>query len=261
MDITSINNPKIQFIRSLLTQKKARIRENAFVGEGVRLIEESLKHDYLPEMVLYSEAISNRGADLIQNFTRKAVPCFSVDAKIMEQLSATETSQGIVGLFQQQKVKFKQTLELLLIVDGVRDPGNLGTLLRTALAANMNGVVAIQGTVDLYSPKVVRAGMGAHFQLPLLSMEWLEFEERVLGRHPKLTMLATVVSEGESIWQVDMRGPIALVIGSEADGVSSHALELCDHRITIPMPGESESLNAGIAGSIVIFEAVRQRFS
>nr|MDA8219818.1 RNA methyltransferase [Dehalococcoidales bacterium] len=142
-----------------------------------------------------------------------------------------------------------------LLLDGVQDPGNLGTILRTAEAAAARPVLLAPGTVDAYAPKVVRAAMGAHFRLPLVSGDWDELEPYLRGR----TVWAAEVREGTPYYEVDWTQPSAIVVGSEAHGLSTQARKLATGRLTIPMAGRAESLNAAIATAIVLFEALRQR--
>ena len=145
--------------------------------------------------------------------------------------------------------------DFILIPDQIRDPGNLGTLLRTAAAAGVQAVFIPPETTDPFAPKVVRAGMGAHFRLPILSMTWDQLSVRVQGMS---VFLSDAVSE-KSCWEVDFTHPTALVIGGEADGASAQAHSLATEMICIPMPGHMESLNAGAAGAVLMYEVVRQR--
>ncbi len=143
----------------------------------------------------------------------------------------------------------------VLVLDSLRDPGNLGTLLRTAAAAGVQAVFLSPGTTDAFAPKVVRSGMGAHFRLPILSLSWEEISARLEGLN---TYWADM--EGQvSCWEADFKKPLALIVGGEAEGVSVEARQLAGKSVGIPMPGEAESLNAAIAGAILMFEVVRQR--
>jgi len=259
--ITSTSNPKIQYVRELLRKKKFRTTEQVYVAEGVRLIEEAEKNEIHPEILLYSDAISDRGFEAITYFQNCEVPIFQVADHLLERVSDTKTSQGVIAVFSIEAKPFSATPSFLLIVDRVRDPGNMGTLLRTARAAGVDGVMILDGSVDVYSPKVVRAGMGAHFSLSIqtVTVEGLlaNFDELFVNR-PRI--IAMVVSEGKPIWSSDLQQSCALVVGGEANGVSNEMLEICDEKITIPMEDDTESLNAGIAGSVALFEVLRQRW-
>ncbi len=148
-------------------------------------------------------------------------------------------------------------LDFLLVADELRDPGNLGTLLRSASAAGVQAVALTPGTTDAFNPKVVRAGMGAHFRLPVVNLDWLHI--RSLAEERSLRLYLADAQGGRPGWQLDLRAPVGLVVGGEAEGASRAARKFVDDIITIPMPGHIESLNAAIAGSILLFEVVRQR--
>jgi TrmH family RNA methyltransferase len=142
----------------------------------------------------------------------------------------------------------------------MRDPGNLGTMIRSAAAAGAQAVFLAPGTADPFAPKVVRSAMGAHFRLPLIAMDWEQIVWQCKAKAcPPVQLLLSEASEGKPCWQMDLREPLALIIGGEADGASPEAIKAADQLITIPMPGKSESLNAAIAAGILLFEVVRQR--
>jgi TrmH family RNA methyltransferase len=149
-----------------------------------------------------------------------------------------------------------ETPDFVMVADQVRDPGNLGTLLRSAAAAGVQAALLAHGTTDPYSPKVLRAGMGAHFRLPVRSLSWAEVLQIC---RPRLKLYLAEVEEGTPCWQLDFRQPVGLVVGGEAEGASAEARQSVDGLVSIPMPGKSESLNAAIAASILLFEIVRQR--
>ena len=142
----------------------------------------------------------------------------------------------------------------ILIPDQIRDPGNLGTLLRTAAAAGVQGVFLPPETADAFAPKVIRSGMGAHFRVPIHSMKWEDIHERIQDLQVYLADM-----HGQSCWETDLRQPLALIVGGEAEGASDEARKLATQKISIPMSGDIESLNAGVAGSVLMFEVVRQR--
>jgi TrmH family RNA methyltransferase len=138
----------------------------------------------------------------------------------------------------------------------MRDPGNLGTLIRTAAAAGVQAVLLPPETTDAFAPKVIRAGMGAHFWLPIHEMNWDQIEQ-VCKRSNLQLFLADMF--GRSCWETDLRGPLALIVGGEAEGASEQARTLANQTISIPISEKVESLNAGVAGAVLMFEVVRQR--
>ena len=172
--ITSRQNPKIKKTILLSSQAKIRKSESAYVAEGIRILEESLISKTQPEFILYTEGLDARGKKLLSELKDQGILCEQVASELFKEVSSTETSQGILGVLPILAPVFPEDPELVLILDEIRDPGNFGTLLRTALAAGADLVIQTKGSVDPYSPKVVRSGMGAHFQLPLIRSTWEE---------------------------------------------------------------------------------------
>lgn len=254
--ITSTHNPKIQLVRSLLGRRQARDEAQAFVVEGVRLAEEAQAAGCQPSLVLYSSELSARGRTVLEKLLAQGGESEEVSPSLLDSLSATETSQGLLAVFPEIQLPWPERPDFGLIIDQVRDPGNLGTLLRSAAAAGVQAVVLAPGTVEAFSPKVLRSGMGAHFRLPLRSLSWAEIRS-LWGE--RLALYLAEAEGGTPCWQLDLSRPVALVVGGEAEGASLEARQSVDGLITIPMPGKSESLNAAIAASILLFEVVRQR--
>ena len=152
-------------------------------------------------------------------------------------------------------------LDFILLLDAIRDPGNLGTILRTAAAAGVQGIILTPDCVDPFSPKVLRSAMGAHFRLPLLVLEWMEIQSlfKPGGAHPGVKIYLSDVGDSQPYTQADFHSPAALIIGGEAEGAGAEAQLLAERRIHIPMAAGVESLNAAVAAAILMFEVVRQR--
>ncbi len=254
--ITSNQNSKIKLVRALLGRSKERREAGAFVAEGVRLVEEAVKVNWKFRFALYDETLSTRGKLQVEGLKLKGLDVEEVSASVMKSISETEAPQGILAVLEFTDLPLPQSPNFILIPDQIRDPGNLGTLLRSAAAAGVQAVLIPPDTTDVFAPKVLRSGMGAHFRLPIHSMTWEEIEQVV-----KLEGLQVLIADmdGRSCWEMDLRQPMALVIGSEAEGVSESARKLANGKIGIPMAGEVESLNAGVAGSVLMFEVMRQR--
>ncbi len=258
--ISSAHNPKIQWVRSLQSQPQARREEQAFVVEGVRLAEEALAAGWEARLVLYSEEISPRGRAVVEEFARQAASVEQVTPQALKAAADTETPQGLLAVFRMRELPRPARPDFLLILDEMRDPGNLGTTLRTAQAAGVQAVLLSPGSVDPFAPKVVRAAMGAHFHLPLQRMDWVE-----MGAYLKplvdngLRIYLSDPGGGEAYTLADFTTPLALIVGGEAQGAGSEALELAHERLFIPMPGGAESLNAAAAAAILLFEVLRQR--
>jgi TrmH family RNA methyltransferase len=259
--ITSPQNPKLKLVRALMGRAKERRAESAFVAEGVRLIEEAVNANWPFRFVLFDETLSERGKSQVEGLRSRGVECDEIPSSLMKSLSDTETSQGILAVLQLTQLpitnyQLPKEADFILIPDSIRDPGNLGTLIRSADAAGVDAVLIPPETTDPFAPKVVRAGMGAHFRLPIVSMGWEEIQ-RISESANQRVMVADM--EGESCWEVDLRQPLALIVGGEAEGASESARKLASQRIKIPMAGKAESLNAAVAGSVLMFEVMRQR--
>jgi TrmH family RNA methyltransferase len=253
--ITSTHNTKLQLVRDLLGRPKERREAGAFVAEGVRLVEEALAAGWPFRFVLVGENLSKRGKALLADLKSREVETEVVAKNLIQSVGETESSQGVLAVLEVSQLPIPQSLSFVLIPDQIRDPGNLGTLLRTAAAAGVEAVFLPPETTEPFAPKVVRSGMGAHFHIPIISCSWDEIRTRSKGM--KINLAET---EGSTpYWQADFLSPLALIVGGEADGASQPARALASAQVAIPMPGGSESLNAAAAGAILMFEVVRQR--
>lgn len=257
--ITSVHNPKIQAVRKLLAQARERHQQRAFVIEGVRLAEEALHGGWGAQLVLFTDILDERGKSLVTSFSEKGTPVEQVSEAVMKAVSETETPQGLLVVLAQRSLPLPSNSDFLLILDELRDPGNMGTVLRSAAAAGVQAVILAPGCVDAWSPKVLRAGMGAHFRLPIHSLAWQEIGRAVMQSSGKLKVYLADSAGGIAYTRADFHIPLALIVGGEAAGAGGEAESLADAKVHIPMPGRSESLNAAIAASILLFEVVRQR--
>jgi TrmH family RNA methyltransferase len=253
--ITSLQNPKIKLARAVTGRAKERREAEAFLAEGVRLVEEAFTTGWPFRFVLYSDQINDRGIALLKQIKGRGIEAEEVETQLLESLSETEHSQGLLAVLNDSRFPIPNSPRLVLIPDSVRDPGNLGTLLRSARAAGVQAVLLPPETTDAFAPKVVRAGMGAHFRLPIHAVDWNQI--RRFAESMELTVILAD-ARGPSCWETDLRVPLALIIGGEADGATPPARKLATQQVSIPMPGGAESLNAAVAGSILMFEVVRQ---
>lgn len=254
--ITSNHNPKVKLIRALLGRSRERRDAGAFVAEGVRLVEEAVHANWPMRSVLFDETISERGRSLVGKLISQAVDVEEVSSSVMKSMSETETPQGILAVLGFHEFPMPESPNFILIPDQIRDPGNLGTLLRSAAATGVQAVIIPPETTDAFAPKVLRSGMGTHFRLPIHSMGWEEIGE-IVNSASLQAYIADM--DGESCWETDLKKSIALIIGSEADGASESARKIATGKLSIPMSGNVESLNAAVAGSVLMFEVVRQR--
>lgn len=252
--ITSNQNPKLKLVRALLGRPKERREANAFVIEGIRLIEEAVTAGWRFQFVLYTDGLSERGQDLVKVLIAHRVDVEEVAGDLLQKVSDTEMPQGILAVLEFMNLKIPASPNFMLIADQIRDPGNLGTLIRTAAAAGVQAIFLPDETADAFAPKVVRAGMGAHFRVPIHALTWDEIREQTKDLQVYLADM-----DGQSCWETDLSKPLALIVGNEAEGASEEGRKLATQKISIPMAGNVESLNAGVAGSVLMFEMVRQR--
>jgi len=254
--ITSNQNPKIKLVRALLGRAKGRREAGAFVVEGVRLVEEAFHANWPMRFVLYDASLSERGRSHVEGLKSRGMDVEEISVSVMKSISETDAPQGILAVLNDSRLPIPASPNFVLIPDQIRDPGNLGTLLRSAAGTGVQAVLIPPDTTDAFAPKVLRSGMGAHFKVPIHSMGWDEIEQVVKSAGLQV-FLADM--DGPSCWETDLRQPVVLIIGSEAEGASESARKLASQKISIPMSGRIESLNAGVAGSVLMFEVVRQR--
>ena len=254
MKITSFTNTSIQNLRKLIADREHRSARKQFVAEGVRLIEDAVTMGFTPQALFSTGSLSDRAQQLV-----RATPADARSEPLFARLAATENSQGLLAVFDLPVYTPPDALDFVLIADNLRDPGNLGTLLRSAASAGVQMALISPQSVDAFSPKVVRAGMGAHFHMPVVQAGWDEITRLCKAQRPPLQVLLADANAADSYTQHDLTQPLALVVGSEADGFGPESVALSTGSLCIPMPGGFESLNAAVAGSVMLFEVVRQR--
>lgn len=256
--ITSVSNPKIKQLRSLLANRRDRRRERLFVIEGVRLAEEALRAHARIMLLLYDPIHleqTERGRGLLERVATLSEAVVATP-EVIAATTETVTPQGVVAICGWPEYEAPQP-GVQLVLDAVQDPGNVGTLLRTAEATGVTEVFCMTGTVDIFSPKVVRAAMGAHFRLPL--RQDLGWDDLDVALGPIDHSYLAEANGNMPYYAADWRQPSALIIGNEANGVSEAARMHATKSVYIPMASEVESLNAAVAGSVILFEAARQR--
>ncbi len=251
--ITSLANAKVKHARELLRWRNAREQHRQYVIEGVRLIEEADRAGVMPVLFFYAPEFlqSNEGKQMVQRWPNVAEV---VSDKVLASISDTVTPQGVVAVVPYPHIESAK-LDLILILDNVRDPGNVGTLLRSAAAAGADEVFVGDGSADPFSPKVVRAAMGAHFRMAVRLADW-----RMIA--PRVQTMSVLLADADGALdydRFDWRTPSALIVGGEAEGASAEGRALAAQHVRIPMQRDTESLNAAVAGSIILFEAARQR--
>src|SRR5258708_3975342 len=267
--ITSPSNPRISRLHDLHTTR-GRKKSGLFLMEGLHLLEALLDAQIVPREVYYQPELLQRTAKrrALLNRLLPAEHLIEVSERVIESLGEVQTSQGVISVlpleaFQPELVRARRSAAFrpaLLILDGLADPGNMGTILRTALAADVTEVVLTPDCVDCFSPKVVRAAAGAQIALPIAAdLPWEAIAE-IIDLHCAEEQ-RVFLSDGRSphlYYEQDLRRPFALIIGSEAHGPSQEARKLATITISIPLANGEDSLNAAMAAGIVLYEAVRQ---
>jgi RNA methyltransferase, TrmH family len=257
--ITSPHNERVKLVRLLQSRSKARRQHNRLVLEGARLVADALDSGAQPDFLLCDAAGSQPGApaaDVVARAGAAGIACWQVADALMREMANTETPQGILGVFPLPDLPLPPAPGLVLVADGWRDPGNLGTVIRTAAAAGVDAVILTPGTVDPFNPKTLRAGMGGHFRVPVRALDW----PGVVASMPELAIYLADAAGDTPYTAVDWARPALLVVGGEAHGFSRAAANVPHTRIRIPMMPGAESLNAAVSASILIYEARRHRF-
>ena len=258
--IKSKENKTIKYIGKLISSTKFRREEQLFVVEGVRLCEETLKNECCVEYLLFSESALSKYNDIISKLKTKSKKNLCLDDRAFSALSDTKTPQGVMCVVKtlDKNTHFDKIIQngIVLALDCIQDPSNLGTILRSADALGISGVVLSHDCCDIYSPKVVRGSMGAVFRIPFCITDNLESfidEFNSFG-----TSYACVLDESAVVLNdVNFNKPVLSVIGNEGNGISKPVIDICTHKLYIPMKNNAESLNAAVAASIIMWEMVK----
>ncbi|MCP4168033.1 MAG: RNA methyltransferase [Chloroflexi bacterium] len=252
--ISSSSNPRYKHARAL-QRKRGRLQHHQVLLEGVRLIEDSISAGYPPALLFVDPAKANEMAPLLGRARLAGVQTFSLEPALLALLSETVTPQGVIAVSPLPAIK-PGSNGLSVILDGLRDPGNLGTLLRSASAAAVDQVIVLPGVTDPWAPKVLRAGMGAHYRLAIRAAQRLQQVDAWVGNARPYQADA----RGAKLYtEIDWTLPAVLVIGGETASRRATSGWRDVQKISIPMANEVESLNAAMAAGIILFEAVRQR--
>lgn len=259
MELTGLQNPQVKAAAEL-KQKKYRQQQGLFLAEGLRTVEEAVASKTVVS-IFYTAIEDDRTRSVLEEAAAQQLKLYCVSDAVMKKIADTDTPQGIIAVCKMQNVTLDKLLskgEMLLVLDRVGDPGNLGTMLRTADAAGIGGVVLLKGCVDIYAPKTVRSSMGSLFHVPVVSGIG---EDNFIAeaKDAGYELLVTSLEGADNLYKADLCGRIAFVMGNEAGGVSANLLERADKRVFIPMAGRAESLNVAMAAGVVMFEALRRR--
>lgn len=259
--ITSSSNKLIKNIK-LLHNKKGRWSERCFFIEGARSVEQCIKSDGKIKYIVYSPELLNEDSKRILNeIESRNYELHLITKELFKSISDTDSPQGILAVVEFEEYSLKDTLKennFFVILDRVQDPGNMGTIIRTADAFGANAVIVTGGCVDVYNPKTVRSTMGSIFQIPIVHIS--DIEEAVEQLKDKnVNIVATSLDTDRYSYDVDFKNDCAIIIGNEANGISDEVLEMSNQIVKIPMRGKAESLNAGVASAVLMYEVLRQR--
>ena len=257
MIITAKDNDKIKYTKSLLKSKN-RNKESKFIIEGYRILTLAIECRAKLDYVFINEDFEKKQEhkEFLEILKKKDIRVYKTTNKIFEDLTDTENTQGIIGV-----VKFKQrTLEenltddnrFVLILDRIQDPGNMGTIIRTADAAGVDAIIALKGCVDIYNPKVIRSTMGSIFDMNIIHCTQEECLRELKSKD--FNIVSSYLNTDNYYHETDYGKKVALVIGNEANGVNDELIDESDILVKIPIYGNAESLNAAISSAILMYE-------
>ncbi|HEV2758196.1 MAG TPA: RNA methyltransferase [Acidimicrobiales bacterium] len=253
----TFTSARVKRLRQLMERSTMRGREQAFVVEGPTLVAEALDSGAELECLFVAPGAT---APVVPRAVAAGVPVFDLAPGVLERVAGTVTPQPVLAIARHLDVDLDELAgaSLVVVCVDVRDPGNLGTVLRSAEAAGVGGIICCDGSVDVYNPKCVRASAGSLFHTRIVARGE---PVKVLGTLGEwgLRRLGTRADEGRPYYRVDLTAPTALVLGNEAHGLPGSVAGALDEWVSIPMEGRAESLNVGMAAAVLCFEAARQR--
>jgi len=267
--ITSPGNEKVKYVRELSAKAKLRKKEGCFVAEGIKMFleapEEEIQSVYVSE---HLHTLLRGAADIPKNYKACKEKLDRVGYEIVsdpafERMADTVTPQGVLSIISAKKHSLdgllKEDKRLFVILENLQDPGNLGTILRTAEAAGVGGIILSNDCVDIYNPKVIRSTMGAIYRVPFLYTEDLSKTIGLLKESGISVYAATLSEQAKEYDNCNYREDTAFIIGNEGNGLTKETISKASEQIYIPMEGQGESLNASMAAGILMYEANRQR--
>lgn len=261
--ITSKENAAVKRVAKLMGSSKYRREQRAFVAEGVRLCMDALASEVPIEEFFYTEQAAEKYPSAVKSLQSKAKKCAIISRSVLMHLTDTQTPQGILcvcTMLDKSNCSYKMdNNSRLLALEDLQDPSNMGTILRTAEALGVGGILLSRGCCDIYSPKVLRGSMGAIFRLPFLVLENLPsylFQKKGKG----YSVYAAVPDRNAvPVTEASFSERCIVVVGNEGNGLTQACIQACTQPVTIPMEGRAESLNAAVAASILVWEMVRSQ--
>lgn len=257
--ITSKDNEVIKSIRKL-KDKKYREIENKYIVEGIKLIEEAIEEKAeIDTVVVCEDCVENKTIEQKLLYEIAKYNCVYVSEKVFSAVTEVTNPQGILAVVKKENREedINYDEDVIVVLDGIQDPGNLGTILRTVDSVGLTQIIVSNKTADAYNPKVVRSTMGAIYRVKVIESNNLVKTIKEIKKH-KYKVLATSLETESSLYDVDFKKKV-IVIGNEANGVSKEILEIADEKIKIPMLGKTESLNASVATGVILYEYVRNK--
>lgn len=254
--IESKNNKAIKELKSL-SDKKYRDELGLFIADGLRFVNE-IPESVIVDKMIFSETFAEK-SDL--SAYGKKTNNLIISDKLFSEISETKNPQGIMAVCKKNQFNAKDIVKkggFYILAEEMNDPGNLGTVIRTAHAAGADGIFLSKGSVDIYNSKVLRSTMGSIFKIPVVQNINLDEIAELLHKN-SIKLYAAHLKGRKNHYEEDYTGGCAFLLGNEARGLSEHAVSLCDELIKIPMPGGAESLNASVAAAVLMYEAVRQK--
>lgn len=252
--INSKDNSFIKQVLSIIENKKEREKTGLFVAEGLRFCRDAVYSNCRIKSVLFTQEFLNKNESDANIFKDYCDDIIIISDAACNKLGCTVNSQGIFCLCEIPKSENNLNKNKYIILENLRDPGNLGTVIRTAEAFNMDGVILVGNCVDIYNPKVLRSTMGTIFRIPIYEFSDISTLSKELGKN-NITLFGAVLNEAsKKLSQIEFNGKIAVAIGNEANGLSELFKNICDEFIFIEMKGNAESLNAAVAASVIMWE-------
>ena len=254
LEIESKNNNLFKEIKKL-KEKKHRIKSNKYLIEGLRFVEEAIKSKVSIDSIIFTESFKEKNPDLFLKINEN-IKLIQMNEALLKQLCSTENPQGIVGVINMQNKELKSG-ELVVLVDKVQDPGNMGTIIRTADAVGAHGVIIPKRRSVHITPVVAKASAGAVEYMPVCKVT--NIVNTIKRLKEEGLWIAAADMDGEVFYEQNLTGPIGRVIGSEGFGISRLVKQNCDFTVKMPMTGNVASLDASVAGGILLYEIFRQR--
>lgn len=257
--ISSKDNDFIKHVKKL-KDKKFRDESNEFIIEGIKLIEEAIQENVkIKQVVICEECEKTNAISKTLMYEISRYDCVYVTQAVFNSITQVVAPQGIFAIAEKNNttMQIDYSEDVIVALDNIQDPGNLGTILRTVDSCGLKQIIVSKGTVDVYNPKVVRSTMGAIFRVKVIECEDLSKSIKIARKHHFKLQVTSLQAE-KTIYDVDYKKKI-IVIGNEANGVSEEIQDLSDEKVRIPMLGKTESLNASVATGIVLYEYTRQK--